>query len=423
MLSYQELIHQMNQSMLAAESDRVALLRYILDQLGHPESKYHIVHIVGTNGKGSTGTLVGNLLMNSGEKVGHFASPAIHDDREQILLQNQMISETNFVTTYEKIMAKLTVEFDMSSLSIFEWFVIIMLQYFADQEVTWAIIEAGLGGKLDATNAINAPLLTIITHVDLDHTAILGNTIKMIAYNKSDVIKQNTTVFMAPNQTDDTKQVMVNQVIERNAKELIDSSYVSVKIQRENLTGFDLQISSHYLDNVEFHFDMLGEFQIDNLQTVIAVYDWLVQNNFGVGLQSLKETLTTTKIEGRMQVINHQPTVILDAAHNPDSTKRLISSLKHLYPTENLKFILGFLQDKNYLEMAKLYHTISKEIVVVTPNNSKRALSASRLQKEIPGSQIASNAQIGLETLIKQSGPNDVIVVTGSFYTIKEIEA
>ena len=283
MLSYQELIHQMNQSMLAAESDRVALLRYILDQLGHPESKYHIVHIVGTNGKGSTGTLVGNLLINSGEKVGHFASPAIHDDREQILLQNQMISETNFVTTYEKIMAKLTVEFDMSSLSIFEWFVIIMLQYFADQEVTWAIIEAGLGGKLDATNAINAPLLTIITHVDLDHTAILGNTIKMIAYNKSDVIKQNTTVFMAPNQTDDTKQVMVNRVIERNAKELIDSSYVSVKIQRENLTGFDLQISSYYLDNVEFHFDMLGEFQIDNLQTVIAVYDWLVQNNFGVG--------------------------------------------------------------------------------------------------------------------------------------------
>lgn len=426
MLTYQELIQQMNQSMLAAEPDRVGLLRDVLDKLDHPEKQYQIMHIVGTNGKGSTGTLIGNLLINTGEKVGHFASPAIHNDREQIQLQNKMISETDFVSTYEKIIGKLTADFKMNQLSIFEWFVIIMLQYFADQGVSWAIIEAGLGGKYDATNAISAPIITIVTHVDLDHTMILGNTIKKIAYNKSDVIKPNTTVFLAPRQSQDTKNVVEQRIVERHAQSLIDTEYVDIKIDSETANGFDLEISSHELRQTKVHLGMLGEFQLDNLKTVISLYDWLIQdgyvsNNNLIG-DILKLTLSQTKIAGRMQIIQQQPTVILDAAHNPDSTKRLIESLKRIYPNQKLKFVLGFLQDKNYLEMAHLYEAVADEIVVVTPDNLQRAIPAVELHEVITNSKVVDNAQIGLSQLLTRSNLDDVIIVTGSFYTIKEVE-
>ncbi|CUS25989.1 folylpolyglutamate synthase [Paucilactobacillus oligofermentans DSM 15707 = LMG 22743] len=426
MLTYQELIQQMNQSMLAAEPDRVGLLCDVLDQLDHPEKQYQIMHIVGTNGKGSTGTLIGNLLINTGEKVGHFASPAIHNDREQIQLQNKMISETDFVSTYEKIIGKLTADFKMNQLSIFEWFVIIMLQYFADQGVSWAIIEAGLGGKYDATNAISAPIITIVTHVDLDHTMILGNTIKKIAYNKSDVIKPNTTVFLAPRQSQDTKNVVEQRIVERHAQSLIDTEYVDIKIDSETTNGFDLEISSHELRQTKVHLGMLGEFQLDNLKTVISLYDWLIQdgyvsNNNLIG-DILKLTLSQTKIAGRMQIIQQQPTVILDAAHNPDSTKRLIESLKRIYPNQKLKFVLGFLQDKNYLEMAHLYEAVADEIVVVTPDNLQRAIPAVELHEVITNSKVVDNAQIGLSQLLTRSNLDDVIIVTGSFYTIKEVE-
>lgn len=426
MLTYQELIQQMNQSMLAAEPDRVGLLRDVLDQLDHPEKQYQIMHIVGTNGKGSTGTLIGNLLINTGEKVGHFASPAIHNDREQIQLQNEMISETDFVSTYEKIIGKLTDDFKMNQLSIFEWFVIIMLQYFADQRVSWAIIEAGLGGKYDATNAISAPIITIITHVDLDHTRILGNTIKKIAYNKTDVIKPNTTVFLAPRQSQDTKDVVEQRIVERHAQSLIDTEYVDIKIDSETANGFDLEISGHELRQTKVHLGMLGEFQLDNLKTVISLYDWLIQdgdisNNNSIG-DILKLTLSQTEIAGRMQIIQQQPTVILDAAHNPDSTKRLIESLKQIYPNQKLKFVLGFLQDKNYLEMAHLYEAVADEIVVVTPDNLQRAIPAVELHEVITNSKVVDNAQIGLSQLLTRSNLDDVIIVTGSFYTIKEVE-
>ena len=255
---------------------------------------------------------------------------------------------------------------------------------------------------------------------------ILGNTIKKIAYNKTDVIKPNTTVFLAPRQSQDTKDVVEQRIVERHARSLIDTEYVDIKIDSETANGFDLEISSHELRQTKVHLGMLGEFQLDNLKTVISLYDWLIQdgdisNNNSIG-DILKLTLSQTKIAGRMQIIQQQPTVILDAAHNPDSTKRLIESLKQIYPNQKLKFVLGFLQDKNYLEMAHLYEAFADEIVVVTPDNLQRAIPAVELHEVITNSKVVDNAQIGLSQLLTRSNLDDVIIVTGSFYTIKEVE-
>ncbi len=206
--NYEELLKHMNQAMLANDDDRVALVRRVLAAINHPDLNFKVVHLAGTNGKGSTGSLVAQMLINQGYKVGHFSSPALVDQREQIVINHQQITTTDFVRIYNWISERLPGDISADDLTVFEWFVLIMLQYFSDQKVNWAIVEAGLGGKDDATNAIQPPLVTVFTHIDLDHTKILGNTIKKIAYNKSQIIKPKTTVFVAPNQHHDAITVL-----------------------------------------------------------------------------------------------------------------------------------------------------------------------------------------------------------------------
>ena len=184
MLSYEAIIQQFSPAMKAGENDRVGLLRRILVALGNPDQQYQVIHIAGTNGKGSTGQIITQALMVKGYQVGHFASPAMLDDREQVQINNQLVTKKAFVKAYETICQKLPAGIVPSDLTVFEWWTLIALQVFADAKVDWAVIEVGLGGQNDATNAIAAPELAVITHLALYHTRILGSTLTAIAKAK-----------------------------------------------------------------------------------------------------------------------------------------------------------------------------------------------------------------------------------------------
>lgn len=419
--SYENVIEHMNHGMLATNTDRVALLKKVLAALNHPDRQYKVMHIAGTNGKGSTGSLIGQALTNAGHKVGHFASPALNDLKEQITIDQLPITAVEFVQVYNWIEQRLPHGIIATDLTIFEWFVLIMLQWFANQHVDWAVIEAGLGGRDDATNAISAPLVTIFTHIDLDHTKILGNTIKEIAYNKSQIIKQNTTVFIAPNQHSDAIAMLKKVAGEKHAYEVNEATKVQLKVRTQDSNGTKLSIDYGALNQVTLTLKMLGEFQVDNFKTVVVVYEWLLRHQFVSGSRALVQAAGQVLIPGRMQVLQTNPTVILDGAHNPDAAQRLIESLKKLFSNARLIFVLGFLQDKDYQLMAQQYERVADHIFVLTPDNKQRALPASRLRQLLPNSEIVATARQGIERAYQLADEHSVIVVTGSFYVVKEL--
>lgn len=414
MQTYEQINAGFNRQMLGGQQDRVKFLRRILTRLKNPDQRFKIIHIAGTNGKGSTGTMLEQGLQNAGYRVGYFSSPALVDDREQIKLNDHLISKKDFAMTYQKITERLPIDLSPDDITIFEWWTLIMLQYFADQKVDWAVIECGLGGQDDATNIINAPFISVITHVALDHTRILGPTITQIAQAKAGIIKNGTKqVFLAPHQEKDTLTIIKAKahqqrvgLTQADAQSIVDGKAI-LKV-------------NHKIYKVPFN--LLGTFQSENLGTVVSVFNFLFQRRLVTSWQPLISTLATVKIAGRMQKIADHPSIILDGAHNPDAAKQLTETISK-FPRNKVIMVLGFLADKNISQMVKIYQQMADKIIITTPDHPTRALDVSELKSALPQAIIADNPRKGLVVAKKIAEPNDLIIVTGSFYTIKDIEA
>ncbi|AMV69563.1 folylpolyglutamate synthase [Pediococcus damnosus LMG 28219] len=426
---YQKLITDMNQHMLVADDNRVPFLRQILAKLGHPDQAYKIIHIAGTNGKGSTGAMLAAILQENDYHVGHFSSPAMLDDREQIRIDGQMISYTAFVQAYQLINDHLSADFAATSLSIFEWFTLIALVAFQQAKVDFVILEVGLGGMNDATNAISAPLLALITHIDYDHTRILGHTIRKIATQKAGIIKTGSTVIVAPHQKQMTRNVLRTAANQQQVP-IHFVTNIHLKLLAHNFEGTKLQISGPMIPNHTYQLGLIGRFQLDNLATVLSAVTWLSQHDVQLNEQRTQRALANLKIAGRMQIIQRHPTVILDGAHNSDGAKQLVQSLQQLAPNQKITFLLGFLADKNYLEMLQSYLPLAKTVYVNTPSQHQRALDKDELAKVIQKHFSFSkdhlfneaDAHTSLQVALAHAEVDDVIVITGSFYFIKQFE-
>jgi len=412
--TYEQINAGFNRQMLGGQQDRVKFLRRILTRLENPDQRFKIIHIAGTNGKGSTGTMLEQGLQNAGYRVGYFSSPALVDEREQIKVNEHLISKEDFVITYQKIIKHLPTDISPDDITVFEWWTLIMLQYFADQKVDWAVVECGLGGQDDATNIINAPFISVITHIALDHTRILGPTITKIAQAKAGIIKTGTKqVFLAPHQEKDALTIIKEKAHQQGVG-LTQADTQTI------VDGKAILKANHKIYKVPFN--LLGTFQSENLGTVVSVFNFLFQRGLVTSWRPLLSTLATVKIAGRMQKIADHPPIILDGAHNPDAAKQLTQTISK-FPHNKVIMVLGFLADKNISPMVKIYQQMADEIIITTPNHPTRALEANELKSVLPQATIADNPRKGLVMAKKIAEPNDLIIVTGSFYTIKDIEA
>lgn len=422
-MSYEQIVASLNPQMRGGDDDRVGLLKRVLAKLHHPEQQFRIIHIAGTNGKGSTGTMIANCLHQAGQKVGHFSSPAMVDQREQIQIDGSLIEKSAFIATYEKIARQLPNDLSTDDLTVFEWWTLIMLQYFADQKVDWAVIECGLGGQNDATNAIAAPKLAIFTHIALDHTRILGPTIKDIAQAKAGIIKPKTSaVVLAPNQDPVAKAQIVDRARTCRVPVLDGEKMVQLTVLDQSWAGTQLQIK---LPEIELtcRFNLLGTFQLDNLKTALTAIVWLSSHEIEIMPEQLAEALENIAIPGRLQKIGTQPLSFLDGAHNPDAAARLTQTLDQLEHPQKLVLVLGFLKDKNVAQMARIYQTLDAQIILATPDQPKRALAAKDLQQYLPGAMVIDDAWSAYQKARTLAGADGMVLVTGSFYLIKEIEA
>ncbi|WP_430490847.1 bifunctional folylpolyglutamate synthase/dihydrofolate synthase [Lactiplantibacillus pentosus] len=436
---YQKLLGQLNQAMLANNHQRVPLLRRIMAHLGHPDHYYHVIHIAGTNGKGSTGAMLSSILQAQGYQVGRFSSPAINDAREQLQCNGTWISPAEFIDTYHEILPVLkNMGLAASDVSVFEWFFLISVVWFRNQNVQWAVIEAGLGGLYDATNALASPQLTVFTKIALDHTAILGPTITAIAQNKSKIIKPHTTVVTLADQHPDALAVLQTEALNQGVR-LVTAKHAQLTITQQTLTQMTVDAHSQCFDWTQLTLGLGASYQLQNLQLVLTVVSVLQRQQVNLTNAAVRTGLQQVSLPGRATVLQTDPLIIADGAHNPDGMRALVASAQTLLAGRHLIWVVGVLQDKAYPDMLAALLPTADVVITNTPANPERALPAAQLAQTAtatltpafmtanamataPAILTATTITDALTQAQQRATPDSAILVTGSFYVIRELQ-
>jgi dihydrofolate synthase / folylpolyglutamate synthase len=365
--------------------------------LGNPEVKLKSIHVAGTNGKGSTSHMLASVLQESGYNVGLYTSPHLKDFRERIKINGLEISE-DFVVDF---ISKNKTFFEENDLSFFEMTVGLALDYFVKQQVDIAIIEVGMGGRLDSTNIIT-PLVSVITNIGLDHTQFLGNTLQAIAFEKAGIIKSNTPAVIGE-YIPETKTVFLAK-----AEECKSDIYFASDLIIDDLPS-----------------DLLGDYQFYNKKTVIQTIK-ILEKHFNVSKENLKKGLLNvvknTGLQGRWQQINNNPKVICDTAHNSHGLEIVLNQIKK-EKFSTLHFILGFVNDKNLDEILPLFPKNAKYFFCKP--NIERGLDPTILKQK--GLEFGLNGKVynsvseAYENCLKESTSQDFIYIGGSNFVVAEI--
>lgn len=390
-------------------------IEYLLYKLENPHKKFKSIHIAGTNGKGSVCAFVSSILKESGLKAGMYTSPHLIKYEERFKINGEDISEKDFCFYIEKI--KKVIDHypnDMEKPTEFEILTALAFLYFADEKTDIAVIETGLGGRLDSTNVIN-PLVTAITNVDFDHIKILGETIEDIAKEKAGIIKANIPCVTAA----DGKAL---EVILRKCKEMVAPIRLITKKNPSHLTTRSPQLSAPSSQLKNF-IPLSGNHQLINAQIAIGIIEELNKIDFKITDKQIKNGLSKTRWPARFQKISNNPAIIIDGAHNPAGTQALLETLDEFYPNKKIIFVLGILSYKDYAGMIKIFIKKSKIFFVGKPNNPL-ACDPNLICKEVHKSNIEYSIAKTIPEAILEAKNNaskeDIICIAGSLYTAGE---
>ena len=393
----------------------------LLDFLGNPQNKFKTVHVAGTNGKGTVSHTLASIFQECGYKTGLYTSPHLLDFRERIRVNGQMIDEQSVIDFIDGNKTK----FEEMQLSFFEMATGMAFDYFAKQNVDVAIIEVGLGGRLDSTNVI-MPELSVITNISLDHVNMLGNTLAEIAFEKAGIIKPNTPVVIGETQPE-TKDVFIKKAQECNAPiyfadQIIDCD--KVHVESLDYQKFDIwKDNDLYIEAVEF--PLLGYYQKKNLATVICAVD-ILKDKFNIDkkniINGLEFVVKNTNLMGRWQVLSRQPLVIADTGHNVSGIKEITMQLSDM-TFRKLHFVLGCVNDKdidgilNLLPQYAEYYFCKADIPRGLDAN---ILADKALQVGLRG-KVYESVQQAYNSALNNAHFDDVVFVGGSNFTVAEV--
>ncbi|MDH3981810.1 MAG: bifunctional folylpolyglutamate synthase/dihydrofolate synthase [Kiritimatiellaceae bacterium] len=394
----------------------------LLETLDNPHQQLAVIHVAGTNGKGSVCAMLESVLRASGFKTGLYTSPHLVNFSERFRVSGEEISEeklNGYIQTLEKIADQVEESTGVRAATFFEISTAIAFQYFVDEKVDIAIIETGMGGRWDATNVV-IPLISVITHIDIDHTNFLGDSIEEIAAEKAGIIKPGRPVVSAP-QSEGVMEVL------RKSGQSIDaaSSRVAVNLSSaRNAAGSraynvqKLKIETHSINLPPINFPLLGECQRENCAVAVATLEVLA-DMLDVEL-SFKKGLESVEWGARFQCLETDPLMILDGAHNPSAARALVKTLKENFPKHQIGFILGFLDDKDSVEFLREIKAVVSKVWTVSidaPRGSSAEESA--MQCEISGIESepveTSNAWNSAKEWASENSER-LIVATGSLY-------
>ena len=392
-------------------------------RLGNPQDTVKTIHVAGTNGKGSTSAYIATILSKAGYKVGRYISPAVFSYRERIQItakSNEYITKQGVADTMGKIksVCEAMVQEGLSHPTPFELETAMAFLYFEWQKVDFAVIEVGLGGRLDATNVMKQPACCVITSISMDHMQYLGDTLSSIAKEKAGIIKQGVPVVTC-NKAPEVWEVLAQYCEEKKAAlVLADQDEAEVLTSSAEGTVFNFQGDCYEIR-------LLGRHQITNALTAIHVISVLRQQGYHVSTFAIHDGLKDTVWSGRFEVIGRNPYLILDGAHNEDAAKQLAKAIAEYFSNRRLIFILGVFADKDYRRILELTAPKAAEILTITPKNS-RALPSHELakdaQKYCPTVIDAMTAEQAVQLAYEKASKEDVIIAFGSLSFLGEIK-
>ncbi len=406
-----------------ANLDNTITLCKLLD---NPERTFKSIHIAGTNGKGSTSHLLASILQSAGYKVGLYTSPHLLDFRERIKINGEKISEEYVVNFVEEYIIP-SVE-NKLELSFFEMTVGLTFKYFADENVDIAVIEVGLGGRLDSTNVIT-PELSIITNISFDHKALLGDTLELIAKEKAGIIKPYIPVVIGEKQ-EETKNVFIDKAVEENAPLIFASDiYKAKNLQHKNNDKLVLTIDIVRKGTVvvtDVECELLGFYQQKNIPTVFSAVDVLKKLNYFITDSNIrlgiKNVITNTGLLGRWQVLGKQPLIIADTGHNEAGIKEVLLQINST-PHKQLHFVLGMVNDK---DISAILSLLPKDAIYYFSNaNIPRALNANDLAQQAAAFNLNGKVYPSIKDALLSAKQNadidDLVFVGGSTFTVAEV--
>ena len=395
----------------------------LLEYLGNPEKDLKLIHIAGTNGKGSTTSMITEILIGAGYKVGMYTSPFIEEFEERIQINRRNIPKETLANLIDevKVAVDRVIEEGYNHPTEFEIITVLMLLYFKKEKIDFGVIEVGLGGRLDSTNVI-IPILQVITSISFDHTNLLGNTLEEIAGEKAGIIKKNIPTVIYP-QEEEALKVIKNKcaAMESDLYTADKDNMKFVKVVNEDKPYQLLK----YKEEFNIFLPLLGEHQILNLSVAMKVIEVLNNRKIvNITTESIIKSIKNVTWKGRLEVLSNNPYVVIDGAHNIQGIKTLSRNIKKYFKYENLHLILGILADKDVEEMIKIITPIAKQVYAVTPN-SIRAELADDLKNEIVKYNANCRAfdeyeEAYLEAL-KNAKENDIILASGSLYMIGDM--
>jgi dihydrofolate synthase/folylpolyglutamate synthase len=396
----------------------------LCDYLGNPQTGFTSIHIAGTNGKGSTSHMLASILQSAGYKVGLYTSPHLKSFTERIRINGREI-EHDFVTDFVNKHHGFFGSFDPS---FFEITVAMAFDYFNQQKVDVAVIETGLGGRLDSTNIIT-PVLSVITNIGYDHQNLLGNTLEKIASEKAGIIKKNVPVVIGELQSE-TMQVFQNKALEMEAPIIFaDEIWELTGTEYQVEDGKNLQVLNYRSKekNIEIQTDQLGIYQRKNCRTVLVAIDKLNQSGLfnipqSAFLRGMKDVTAISGLQGRWQILGTEPTVIADTGHNEAGIQQIVTQLEMLGANQ-LRMVLGFVNDKSI-----------HNILQILPRNAHYYFTQATIPRAKPAEEVYleafqiglrgsfyTDAQVALQTAKADAGPGDVIFIGGSTFVVAEL--
>jgi dihydrofolate synthase/folylpolyglutamate synthase len=406
----------------AAYKDNLDNTIAICKLLNNPENKFKSIHVAGTNGKGSTSHMLASILQSAGYRVGLYTSPHLKDFRERIKINGELIPENyviDFVSTYKN-------DFEKIQPSFFEMTVGLAFDYFANSNIDIAVVEVGLGGRLDSTNVIT-PELSIITNISFDHTALLGNTLEKIAIEKAGIIKKGIPVVIGETHPE-TKSIFETKSKYASIV-FADQLFETKNIHLDNKENFFLEMDvfkneAIYLEKLQS--ELLGKYQQKNIPTVLAAIEQLATKGFSITEQHIREGIKTvirqTGLLGRWQILSTTPLTIADTGHNEAGIKEVLDQIQ-LTPHQQLHFVIGMVNDKDITTILKML-----------PKNAIYYFCKAAIPRALPAKELAEQANsIGLNgktfnsvkealtTAQNSAKQKDLVFVGGSTFIVAEV--
>ena len=397
----------------------------LLELLGNPDKKLKLIHVAGTNGKGSTTAMITKVLRGMGYKVGMYTSPYIEEFEERIQINGENIPKEKFVSLLVEVKEAVekVIEEGYDHPTEFEILTALMFLHFYREKVDYGVVEVGLGGTLDSTNVLT-PIVSVITSISYDHMNILGETIEEIAKQKAGIIKENIPVVVYPAEKN-VQDVIVKKAEMMNSKiRLVQKNSVKLlNINRDDIYQ-EIQVST-MKNEYKVKLPLLGAHQMLNLAVALNTIEVLFKGqNEKLNVDLVEKALEDVEWKGRLEVLNKKPLIVIDGAHNIDGIKSLTYNVEKYFKYKSIILLLGILADKQVDEMIEEVTPLAKHVYALTPHSDRAQLSRELKEKIVKYNKNVTSVEDYEEAAIKainEADEDDLILISGSLYMIGDM--